>query len=136
MKCENPDCFDFATGGRAELTAKQIKAKYRFCSNACFHYCRRGGNGTNRVRIRRDGERIYRYQDVMEQKLGRPLEPGEVVHHLDHNEFNDDEDNLKLFESLSAHMFYHWRHPDPEFFDKTEALHQNPSEKLICTNSA
>lgn len=41
---------------------------------------------------------------VMEQKLGRPLEPGEVVHHEDGDRQNNDPANLRLFESNGAHL--------------------------------
>lgn len=33
---------------------------------------------------------------VMSQKLGRPLLPGEIVHHLDEDKKNNDPENLEL----------------------------------------
>jgi hypothetical protein len=44
----------------------------------------------------------HRY--VMEQALGRYLEPGEVVHHRDGNPRNNDLGNLQLFASQSDHI--------------------------------
>ena len=36
------------------------------------------------------------HQVVMEQVIGRPLSPGEVVHHIDENKANNAPSNLKL----------------------------------------
>ena len=41
---------------------------------------------------------------VMAGKLGRELLPTEVVHHIDGDKTNNDEDNLVLFESHKAHV--------------------------------
>jgi hypothetical protein len=41
---------------------------------------------------------------VAEQKLGRPLQKGEVVHHIDGNRHNNHPDNLMILPSQSAHM--------------------------------
>lgn len=40
--------------------------------------------------------RVLAHIPVMEGKLGRPLEPGEFVHHKDLNKQNNDPDNLQL----------------------------------------
>jgi len=47
-------------------------------------------------RIGNDGETIYIHREVMEQKLGRKLRPGELVHHEDENKLNNNPNNLKL----------------------------------------
>lgn len=41
---------------------------------------------------------------VMEEKLGRRLEPGEVVHHRDGDRANNVPDNLELFPSNGVHL--------------------------------
>lgn len=46
---------------------------------------------------------------VAEQKLGRHLLPGEVVHHEDGNKRNNHPDNLRVFPNHAAHMAYHAR---------------------------
>ncbi len=49
---------------------------------------------------------IREHRVVMEKKLGRYLKPEEVVHHIDHNKRNNDQDNLMLFASQSKHIKY------------------------------
>ena len=44
---------------------------------------------------------------VAEQKLGRRLKKGEVVHHIDENKSNNNPDNLIVFASNADHSAYH-----------------------------
>lgn len=46
---------------------------------------------------------------VAEQKLGRPLKKGEVVHHIDGNKHNNTPENLQVCPSQKAHMEIHYR---------------------------
>lgn len=39
---------------------------------------------------------IFIHRAVAENKLGRPLLPNEVAHHIDGNKFNNDPDNIKI----------------------------------------
>lgn len=50
-------------------------------------------------------KRIHRL--IAEQKLGRPLKKGEVVHHIDGDKTNNDPSNLMIFASQAEHMKYH-----------------------------
>lgn len=43
---------------------------------------------------------------IMEEYLGRPLEKGEIVHHLDENKQNNSIENIELC-LLSVHSRYH-----------------------------
>lgn len=43
----------------------------------------------------------------MEKKLGRPLKKGEVVHHIDGNKENNNEDNLLLCKGTQQHKNCH-----------------------------
>jgi hypothetical protein len=53
----------------------------------------------------RTGQRIGRR--VIEELLGRELLNGEVVHHKDGNDMNNDPGNLIVFSSHSEHMEHH-----------------------------
>lgn len=44
------------------------------------------------IRINGKKDRVHRH--VMEEKLGRPLEPNERVYHIDGDHLNNDPDNL------------------------------------------
>jgi hypothetical protein len=51
---------------------------------------------------------VYEHIVVAEQKLGRPLKPGEVVHHVDENKLNNDPDNLEVV-TRSEHARLHMK---------------------------
>jgi hypothetical protein len=46
---------------------------------------------------------------VAEQNLGRPLRPGEVVHHINQIRNDDRPENIQVFPSQSAHIAHHNR---------------------------
>jgi hypothetical protein len=50
---------------------------------------------------------VARYVIVAELKLGRPLLPGEIVHHRDEDCTNDHPDNLEVLPSQSEHARLH-----------------------------
>ena len=55
---------------------------------------------------------VPKHRYVMEQHLGRFLEPHEIVHHIDGNPLNNDIANLQLLDDQAAHNQFHksYRH--------------------------
>ena len=51
----------------------------------------------------------HEHRRVAEQKLGRPLRAGEVVHHIDGNKQNNAPSNLAILPSQSVHAQLHSR---------------------------
>ena len=49
----------------------------------------------------------HEHRVVAEQFLGRPLMPGEVVHHIDGNKRNSSINNIRVYQSQSEHAKFH-----------------------------
>lgn len=104
-KSQNPDGYrkhehlsDYNRRMNANRMTSEVRAKLsdkRFGTGKCDTY------------LKKNGRHIHR--SVAEAKLGRPLKPGEVVHHIDHNKKNNDPDNLMIFKSQSEHAQWHAR---------------------------
>lgn len=81
------------------LMTPEIRAKLRAARLNSGHsvtYEKTYGRHTHRV--------------VAERMLGRPLRPGEVVHHIDGNKRNNDPENLMVFPSQKEHAAWHAAH--------------------------
>lgn len=55
--------------------------------------------------LKENGEHVHRV--VAESVLGRPLAPGEVVHHEDQMKHNNHPSNLIVFPSQAVHAKHH-----------------------------
>ena len=53
------------------------------------------------------GKNEYLHRVKMEDKIGRKLEAGEIVHHINGNHHDDDENNLYLYKNHREHMKGH-----------------------------
>lgn len=61
-------------------------------------------NGYRKITV--NGKQVREHRYVVEQLLGRPLEPYELIHHIDGNKQNNNLDNLQVC-SQSEHMKIH-----------------------------
>lgn len=91
------------------------RSKGLYCSNRCANAAvsratieqradAMRGRGKGRSYRKRNGRHEHRI--VAEQKLGRSLRPGEIVHHIDGNFLNNDPDNLAVM-TQSEHIRLH-----------------------------
>lgn len=108
-KSEIDLCSDCARKNRVMPTGNEHKS------------WKHGKTNVGYKRINIDGQRVLEHAYLMEQKIGRKLQPDECVHHIDFDKSNNQIDNLYLFLS-SAHRKCH---------GQAAKLSQNLLHKLI-----
>lgn len=107
------DAVNLCACGCGEKTAYTYKHGHHTRLFSPEEQSRRGrqnDGSKQRDRGRADGYRKvggrHEHRIVAEQKLGRPLQKGEIVHHRDHNKKNNHPDNLEIMtqsEHIKAH---------------------------------
>lgn len=63
------------------------------------------GKGEGKTYTKFYGQHEHRV--VAENKIGRKLLPGEIVHHIDENKKNNHPDNIQIFSSQAEHAKHH-----------------------------
>lgn len=63
---------------------------------------------------------VYVHILNVEAKLGRYLLPDEIVHHLDENKYNNQEENLIVFATTADHIRFHRNGCDMSLLDQME----------------
>lgn len=59
------------------------------------------------TRITRNGKRMLEHVAIMEDHLGRKMNKGELIHHIDMDKNNNHLSNLRVFSSKSEHVSCH-----------------------------
>lgn len=65
----------------------------------------RFGTGKGEGYLKLQGRHLHR--TIAEQKIGRPLRQGEIVHHIDGNKRNNSPENLEVLENQREHFLIH-----------------------------
>lgn len=86
------------TPGRNEKLAQASRHKI-----SATHKARGRNNGRTYAKL----NGTHEHRQVAEEKLGRALLPGEIVHHKDEDKRNNDPDNLEVLPSQAEHARLH-----------------------------
>jgi len=103
---------ELGTHPSAEAHAKSIQNRPTGMDNPSWRGGKSITNGymcTYRPNHPRSHPNGYVYEHILiaEEILGRPLEPKEVVHHIDGDKFNNSHDNLLVLPSQTEHIHIH-----------------------------
>ena len=105
--------------GHFSVRPSRIAKGAKYCSYRCHQIGegRKGGAIRGKQMKAASGGKTYvkagerhAHRAIMEAQLGRPLRPGEVVHHRDGDILNNTPSNLELLDSQGAHVRRHIRH--------------------------
>lgn len=98
---------------QTKIKCKQCDKKFirkssghKYCSAKCRNKSKTCKGYVHTVR-RKDGSYVSKHRYVIEQLLGRKLKTSEIVHHIDMNKENNNENNLHLFSNGNEHGLCH-----------------------------
>lgn len=109
-KSKNPDGYaelkDYTNMGKhlSELNRQLNPTRMTDSTRRKLHDAHMN-SGEGRTYSKLYGRHTHRV--IAERKIGRKLQPGEVVHHIDGNKRNNDPRNLMVFKSQSEHAKFH-----------------------------
>jgi hypothetical protein len=95
--CRRYDIKTQRTGPRGGEGHPEWKGGRTLCDGYWYIYCPDHPHATKQ-------HRVLEHRLVMERKLGRFLDPSEVVHHIDGNSQNNDPENLMIFHTNATHL--------------------------------
>lgn len=107
--------------GKVFSVSAKLKRQKQTCSIPCRYknvknngHTYVSGNGYTYIKDHSDqrsilsGGYVLLHRKVMEEKLGRLLQPGECVHHVNGIRTDNRPENLELFSSHADHMTHHY----------------------------
>lgn len=77
---------------------------------------------------------FFEHRLVMEKKMGKPLKPTDIVHHINGNTLDNRVENLRVFENNTEHLLAHGRIPMLEEVEPDE-LEIEHFENLFGSNT-
>jgi hypothetical protein len=138
-KCQYADRITSAKK-RCEICGEPIRVnpsrpQKRFCSYACRGKAMRGEahpqykqgkiSTYGYIYDRKAGEFWFEHRKIAEQIMGRRLDRGEIIHHIDGNRRNNRIENLMYFPTISAHRLFHSGKGKPGMFLKEMIKHED-----------
>ena len=92
-------------GERISQSGLPLSLIHIFLSSRKKHHAKLSGTGKGKTYRKFYGK--HEHRAVAEAMIGRPLRPGEIVHHKDGNILNNDPVNLEVLSSQSEHCRVH-----------------------------